>query len=141
MGHLSDYYCKRRPFIVIGLLGFGLLAYLLFMTAESGDFSGLWTIWPVMPLLGFTAGSFPPAAMAYLTDISEEESRGSTMGVYSIFFGSGMIIGPASGAFAYSSYGLAGMAVLVAILIAIACIGAYFMPEAHGVEAQSADQQ
>ncbi|MHA2211021.1 MAG: hypothetical protein ACXABV_17845, partial [Candidatus Thorarchaeota archaeon] len=55
-----------------------------------------------------------------------------------IFFGSGMIIGPATGAYAYSTYGLMGLAVLVAILIGIACIGAYFMPEAHGVEAQSA---
>jgi hypothetical protein len=49
-----------------------------------------------------------------------------------------MIIGPATGAYAYSTYGLMGLAVLVAILIGIACIGAYFMPEAHGVEAQSA---
>ncbi|MFW9967369.1 MAG: MFS transporter [Candidatus Thorarchaeota archaeon] len=137
MGHLSDYIGKRRPFIVVGLLGFGFLAYLLFTTAEAGDFSNLWAIWPVMPLLGFTAGSFPPAAMAYLTDISEEESRGSTMGVYSIFFGSGMIIGPAAGAFAYTSYGLLGLAVLVAILILIACIGTYFMPEAHGIKAES----
>lgn len=136
MGHLSDHFGKRRPFIVIGLLGFGLLAYLLFITAEAGDFSGLWTIWPIMPILGFTAGSFPPAAMAYLTDISGEESRGSTMGVYSIFFGSGMIIGPASGAFAYTYYRLPGIGILVAILIAIACIGTYFMPEAHGVEKQ-----
>ncbi|MFX1602631.1 MAG: MFS transporter, partial [Promethearchaeota archaeon] len=80
--------------------------------------------------LGFIAGSFPPAAMAYLTDVSEDDSRGSTMGVYSIFFGSGMIIGPAPGAFAYSTFGLLGLGVLVALIIAIACFGTYFMPEA-----------
>ncbi|NHJ12846.1 MAG: MFS transporter [Candidatus Thorarchaeota archaeon] len=130
MGHLSDYVMKRRPFIVTGLIGFGTLAYLL--VANAADITALWAVWPLLPLLGFIAGSFPPAAMAYLTDVSEEESRGSTMGVYSIFFGSGMIIGPAAGAFAYSTFNLPGLAVLVAALILIACIGTYFMPEAHG---------
>ncbi len=129
MSHLSDHFMKRRPFIVVGLLGLGVLAYLL--VSNSADISALWAIWPVLPLLGFTAGAFPPAAMAYLTDVSDSEARGTTMGVYSIFFGSGMIIGPASGGFAYATYGLVGLAVLVALLIAIAVTGTYFMPEMH----------
>jgi DHA1 family multidrug resistance protein-like MFS transporter len=131
MGHLSDYIMKRRPFIVIGLIGFGSLAYLLVANAES--FDTLWSsgLWPLLPVLGFIAGSFPPAAMAYLTDISSAEARGSTMGVYSIFFGSGMIIGPIAAEFAYSAGGLfPGLAALVVALIAIACIGTYFLPEA-----------
>jgi hypothetical protein len=53
------------------------------------------------------------------------------MGVYSIFFGSGMIIGPAAGAFFYGTYGLWGLAALVAALIAIAVVGTLFMPEVH----------
>jgi MFS family permease len=129
MGHLSDYLMKRRPFIVVGLVGFGALAYLLVANADS--FELVWSIWPVLPTLGFIAGAFPPAAMAYLTDISSEEARGSTMGVYSIFFGSGMIIGPLAGEFAYSFGGLfPGLGALVALLIAIACIGTYFLEEA-----------
>jgi len=128
MGHLSDYTRKRRPFIVIGLLGFGSLAYML----VGVPFDSLWTngLWPLLPTLGFIAGSFPPAAMAYLTDISSAESRGSTMGVYSIFFGSGMIIGPIAAEFAYSVGGLfPGLALLVIALIGIACIGTYFLEE------------
>ena len=131
MGHLSDYMMKRRPFIVIGLIGFGSLAYMLVANAES--FDTLWSsgLWPLLPILGFIAGSFPPAAMAYLTDISSVEARGSTMGVYSIFFGSGMIIGPIAAEFAYSIGGLfPGLALLVVVLIAIACIGTYFLKEA-----------
>jgi DHA1 family multidrug resistance protein-like MFS transporter len=131
MGHLSDYMMKRRPFIVIGLIGFGTLAYMLVANAEA--FGTLWTsgLWPLLPILGFIAGSFPPAAMAYLTDISSVEARGSTMGVYSIFFGSGMIIGPLAAEFAYSVGGLfPGLALLVVILITIACIGTYFLTEA-----------
>ena len=130
MGHLSDHLMKRRPFIVVGLIGFGALAYMLVANAES--FNTIWTsgIWPLLPILGFIAGSFPPAAMAYLTDISREESRGSTMGVYSIFFGTGMIIGPFSAELAYSVGGLfPGLALLVAAFIAIACIGTYFLDE------------
>ncbi|MCF2137038.1 MAG: MFS transporter [Candidatus Thorarchaeota archaeon] len=129
MGHLSDHFMKRRPFIVAGLLGFGVLSFLL--VAYASDFAALWAIWPVLPLLGFLAGAFPPAAMAYLTDVSSEESRGSTMGVYSIFFGTGMIIGPGTGAFAYTTWGLWGLGGLVALFILIAIIGTYFMPEVH----------
>ena len=129
MGHLSDHMMKRRPFIVLGLVGFGALAYML----VAIPFDSLWTngLWPLLPTLGFVSGSFPPAAMAYLTDISSAESRGSTMGVYSIFFGSGMIIGPLASQFAYSIGGLfPGLALLVVTLIGIACIGTYFLEEA-----------
>ncbi|MFW9767713.1 MAG: MFS transporter [Candidatus Thorarchaeota archaeon] len=135
MGHLSDYLMKRRPFIVTGLIGFGLLSYLLVANADS--FGAIWAYWPVLPALGFIAGSFPPAAMAYLTDVSSEEARGSTMGVYSIFFGSGMIIGPWAGTFVYTNWGLLpGLGGLVALIIAIACIGTYFLPEAAPVKVE-----
>jgi MFS family permease len=131
MGHLSDYLMKRRPFIVVGLIGFGLLSYLLVDYAVSEErFMLLMNIWPVLPTLGFIAGSFPPAAMAYLTDISTEEARGSTMGVYSVFFGTGMLIGPLLGQFAYATWDIPGLAVIVAALIIIACIGTYFLDEA-----------
>ena len=129
MGHLSDRMRVRRPFIVVGLIGFGALSYML----VAVPFDSLWTngLWILLPILGFIAGAFPPAAMAYLTDISSAEARGSTMGVYSIFFGSGMIIGPLAGQFAYAMGGLfPGLAVLVIALIAIACIGTYFLEEA-----------
>jgi DHA1 family multidrug resistance protein-like MFS transporter len=128
MGHLSDHLRIRRPFIVLGLIGFGALAYLL----VGVEFDTFWAtgLWPLLPALGFTAGSFPPAAMAYLTDISSAESRGSTMGVYSIFFGSGMIIGPLASEFVYSNWGLfPGLAILVIVFIGIACIGTYFLDE------------
>jgi len=63
MGHLSDHLMKRRPFIVAGLIGFGALAFILVANAEN--FEQLWSVWPLLPTLGFIAGAFPPAAMAY----------------------------------------------------------------------------
>lgn len=137
MGHLSDRMRVRRPFIVVGLIGFGALAYML----VAVPFDTLWTngLWILLPILGFIAGAFPPAAMAYLTDISSAEARGSTMGVYSIFFGSGMIIGPLAGQLAYSIGGLfPGLAILVIVLIAIACTGTYFLEEAVPSEKKEA---
>ena len=138
MGHLSDHLMKRRPFIVTGLIGFGLLAFILVANAEN--FEQLWSVWPLLPTLGFIAGAFPPAAMAYLTDVSDKEARGSTMGVYSIFFGSGMIIGPLAGELAWQLGGLfMGLGVLVSILIAIACIGTYFLPETEAPSQASSE--
>ncbi len=134
MGHLSDHLMKRRPFIGVGLFGFGLLGFLLVSGSGPGGMDLLWSVWPALPILGFIAGAFPPAAMAYLTDISSADSRGTTMGVYSIFFGSGMIIGPTFGGIAYGLYGLVGLGFFVALLIAIAIIGTYFMPEVHAAE-------
>ena len=131
MGHLSDHLMKRRPFIVVGLIGFGALSYIL--VANAANLAAVWSIWPLLPVLGVIDGAFPPAAMAYLTDISSEEARGSTMGVYSIFFGTGMIIGPLAGQVAYVWGDLLGLAILVAVLIAIACIGTYFLEEAAPV--------
>ena len=127
MGHLSDHLMMRRPFIVAGLIALGLLAFLLVANAET--FASLWNIWPVLPTLGFLAGAFPPAAMAYLTDISKEDARGSTMGVYSIFFGSGMLIGPFLGTISYQLGELVGLGLVVAALILIACVGTYFLKE------------
>jgi MFS family permease len=138
MSHLSDHYMKRRPFIIVGLLGFGILAYLL--VSNSADITALWAVWPILPILGFVAGAFPPAAMAYLTDVSERDARGTTMGVYSIFFGTGMIIGPASGGFVYATYGIVGLAILVASFIAIAIVGTYFMSEPRTREAATAEE-
>jgi MFS family permease len=132
MSHLSDHYMKRRPFIVVGLLGFGILAYLL--VSNSANIAALWAVWPILPILGFVAGAFPPAAMAYLTDVSDRDARGTTMGVYSIFFGTGMIIGPASGGFVYTWYGIVGLAILVASFIAVAIVGTYFMSEPRARE-------
>jgi hypothetical protein len=51
-----------------------------------------------------------------------------------------MIIGPASGGFVYATYGIVGLAILVASFIAIAIVGTYFMSEPRTREAATAEE-
>lgn len=126
-GRLSDRLEKRRPFIALGLLCFGVLAILIVNYSETMEI--LWARWPVVLLVSFGAGAFPPAILAYLSDISKKDTSGTTFGVYSVIFGSGMIIGPLSGGVILDHYGLPGFMGLVAVFVLVAAVGSVFLPE------------
>ena len=126
-GRLSDRLRKRRPFIAVGLLCFGVLAILIVNYSEAMEI--LWNRWPLVLLISFGAGAFPPAILAYLSDISKKDTSGTTFGVYSVIFGSGMIIGPLSGGVMLDQYGLPGFMSMVAVFVVIAALGSIFLPE------------
>ncbi len=126
-GRLSDRLEKRRPFITVGLICFGVLAILIVNYSETMEI--LWARWPVIVLVSFGAGSFPPAILAYLSDISKKDTSGTTFGVYSVIFGSGMIIGPLSGGAMLDHYGLPGFMGMVAVFVLVAAVGSVFLPE------------
>lgn len=126
-GRLSDRLEKRRPFIALGLLCFGVLAILIVNYSETMEI--LWARWPVVLLVSLGAGAFPPAILAYLSDISKKDTSGTTFGVYSVIFGSGMIIGPLSGGVILDHYGLPGFMGLVAVFVLVAAVGSVFLPE------------
>ncbi len=126
-GYYSDKWKKRKPFIIVGLIGLGTLVVLIISHATNLD--ALWNWWPVLVVMGFATGAFPPAALAYISDVSKKETRGTTMGVYSLIFGMGMIIGPISGGYTLEHWGLFGLVMLVIIYIAIAITGTLFMRE------------
>jgi MFS family permease len=109
----------RRPFIIVGLICFGALASLLLMNAS--DIAALYPVWYLVLLLSLGAGAFPPAILAYLSDISKRETRGITFGVYSLIFGTGMIIGPILGGAALQYYGQTGFIALMFAFVAISC--------------------
>src|SRR6266566_2730182 len=98
-GRLSDRARLRRPFMALGLACFGGLAILLALATGAGspDLEQLVSRWPLIVLLAAGAGTFPPAALAYLGDIVEHAVTGTTFGIYSIIFGSGLIVGPVLG--------------------------------------------
>ncbi|MFV2015103.1 MAG: MFS transporter, partial [Candidatus Heimdallarchaeota archaeon] len=139
MGKLSDTKRVRRPFIIVGLFSLGILIILFnyFPIVGVSSFEGLYQILPVTIVLAWGFGMFPPAILAYLTDISKKDTRGTMFGVYSVIFGSGMIIGPIlGGIFAQlgeqydSEIGTAiGLVAAVILFVILASIGTLFLEE------------
>ena len=137
-GKLSDTKLVRRPFIIIGLISLAILIILFRLfsveAGGKGSFIGLLTYWPITALLGFGVGMFPPAILAYLTDISKKDTRGTMFGVYSVIFGSGMIIGPLIGSF-FAEIGriydteIWGLVIAVVLLVLLSSVGTLFIEE------------
>ncbi len=130
-GRLSDRVRLRRPFMAAGLACFGGLAILLALaTRPSGpDLDELVGRWPLIAILAAGAGTFPPAALAYLGDIVQRAVSGTTFGIYSIIFGSGLIIGPILGGALTEALGSIAFAVIALCLIGIAGTGVMFIRE------------
>ena len=89
LGALSDR-IGRRPILLISLAGaainYGLMAWA----------PNLWTLLLGRAIAGVTSANMS-VAMAYLTDISPEETRPRRFGLFNAMFGIGFIIGPVLG--------------------------------------------
>ena len=130
-GRLSDRARLRRPFMALGLACFGGISILFAAaTAPSGtNLALLVSEWPLIAILAAGAGTFPPAALAYLGDIVERAVSGTTFGIYSIIFGSGLIIGPILGGALTEAVGSLAFAVLAISFIGISGAGVAFIRE------------
>ena len=130
-GRLSDRARLRRPFMALGLLCFGGLAILFASTSGPGGagLGQLAALWPLTAVLAAGAGMFPPAALAYLGDIVERSVSGTSFGVYSIIFGSGLIIGPILGGALTERLGSLAFAVLALGFIGVSATGVAFIRE------------
>jgi DHA1 family multidrug resistance protein-like MFS transporter len=127
LGRISDRLLRRKPFIIVGLFCFGVLASLLTLNVNS--IGALWPILPLVGLVSFGAGAFPPAILAYLSDISKHETRGTTFGVYSMILGTGMIVGPLSGSLVIPAFGAIGFVVLVCVYVVLGASFSLRLPE------------
>jgi len=130
-GILSDK-IGRKPFLYIGMFSFAGFVTVLIIGAEQAKENNpnlLLYLSPLMFILGIGCGAFPPAALALLTDLSPKENYGSSMGAYSVVYGTGMIIGPLSAEFSQSVGGLFGLIVLIWILCAISVFGTLLVPK------------
>jgi DHA1 family multidrug resistance protein-like MFS transporter len=121
-GGLSDRF-GRKPVLMIGAIGNGLGMLLMGLA-------------PNMPLLyvgravgGILSSATQAAAMAYISDSTDEKSRGGGMGLIGAAFGLGMVFGPGIGGMtAAFSHGTpffigAGLSALGMVLIW------FFLPE------------
>ena len=89
-GSLSERY-GRKPLLVIGILGM-TIAHLLFAVATS-----LWLVYLARALSGILSAATLPTGMAYISDSTSEERRGSAMGWLSGAMGVGVVLGPGIG--------------------------------------------
>src|SRR2546428_646135 len=125
-GRISDRARMRRPFMALGLACFGGLAIVISFSPTVDELYGRW---PLVAVLAAGAGAFPPAALAYLGDIVQHSVTGTTFGIYSIIFGSGLIVGPILGGALTSALGSLAFAVIALGLIGVAGVGLIFIRE------------
>ncbi len=131
----SDVRRLRKPFMAVGLVGFGGLAVLLSLAEQSGggvNAAQLASRWPWIALTALGAGAFPPAALAYLGDIARKDVSGTTFGLYSIVFGSGLIVGPILGGTLTVLLGAAAFLVIALGLIGVSTAGLLLLREPGG---------
>jgi len=130
-GILSDK-IGRKPFLYIGMFSFAGFVSVLILGAEQAKNDNpnlLLYLSPLLFVLGIGCGAFPPAALALLTDLSPKENYGSSMGAYSVVYGTGMIIGPLAATFSRDVAGLIGLIILLWILCSISVVGTLMVPK------------
>ncbi len=91
-GQVSDR-VGRKPPLLIGLLGFSLSFFLFGLSTE------LWMLFAARILGGMLSAAALPTVMAYIADTTDEEHRGSGMGILGAAMGLGVTIGPVIGGF------------------------------------------
>jgi len=117
-GYLSDRY-GRDKLMMVGIVSIlGLFFTIINILRGRLPFS---SVLPFLAVFGVGSFAFAPAALASLGDLAPEQSRGTTMGVYSLVISLGTITGPLLGGYILDRYGLtslfyAGLVILIGAL-------------------------
>jgi len=126
-GSLSDRF-GRKPILMMGVFGNAISMLALGLSTQ------LWMLFAARGLAGILSSATLPTAMAYISDSTDEKSRGGGMGVIGAAMGLGMILGPGAGGMLSGIslqapfYFAAGLS-----LLAVAAIW-FFLPESLGAE-------
>ena len=89
-GSLSDRY-GRKPILMLGVFGNAISMLALGLSTQ------LWMLFAARGLAGILSSATLPTAMAYISDSTDEKSRGGGMGVIGAAMGLGMVLGPGAG--------------------------------------------
>jgi len=133
-GSLSDR-IGRKPILLIGALGNAL------SLGWMGFASNYGTLLAARALAGMLSSATMPTAMAFISDSTDEKSRGGGMGIVGAAFGVGMTLGPGiGGGMSHISlqapfFFAAGSSVLAMFLIWL------FLPETHPLEKRPTSAQ
>lgn len=121
-GTISERY-GRKPLLIIGVFGTAL-THFLFAVAHS-----LWVVYFARALAGMLSAVTLPTGMAYVSDSTSVEKRGTAMGYLSGGMGVGVVLGPGIGGLlgthSYTTpfYIAAGLTMVALILIV------FYLPE------------
>lgn len=130
LGRLSDRY-GRRPILLASIFG-TFLGFLLLGFANT-----LWILFAARIIDGLTGGNLS-IAQAYISDVTDEKSRSTGLGLIGAAFGLGFIIGPVTGGF-LSQWGYAVPAFAAAAMSFINLILIFaWLPESLTAEKRAA---
>jgi len=122
LGRASDRY-GRRPILLFSIAG-SFVGFVMLGAANT-----LWLLFASRILDGLTGGNVT-VARAYITDLTDENSRAKGMGLIGAAFGLGFIIGPAAGGLLSAGERYALPAYVAAMLTAVNLAAAYlWLPE------------
>ncbi|MEJ5314259.1 MAG: MFS transporter [Anaerolinea sp.] len=115
LGRLSDRY-GRRPILLISIAG-NALGFLLLGIAQN-----LTMLFVSRILAGFTAANIS-VAQAYISDVTDNQSRARGLGLIGAAFGLGFILGPAIGGalsqfgYEYPAFSATGLSIINFLLV------------------------
>lgn len=126
LGRLSDRLDKRKPFVIIGLVGF-MVASLLYSHVSVFEHVLL-----LRAVQSITVGATVPAIIAMVTHFSTSATRGRAIGIYSSMRGLGYGMGAVVGGIVATYYGFAAGFYLCALLGLISLLLVqFFVDETH----------
>ncbi len=114
IGRLTERIAPWKP-----LVGGSLLYGVALCTV---GFSGLYSLWWVMLLLGVLAAVMFPPALTLVAQLSDPHIRGSAMGGFNLAGSVGFAIGPIVGVWAYKAHGYGFAFVLAGALEVVAAV-------------------
>lgn len=130
-GRLSDK-IGRKPLITIGLIGFALAEFIFAFA------TGLWMLFISRIMAGIFGSALMPTAMAYVSDVTDEKSRGQGMGILGAAMGLGIVVGPGIGGW-LAEYDLSYPFILAGIAASVAAIvSVILLPESFTKEQRDA---
>jgi len=126
-GSLSDR-LGRKPILMTGILGNGIFLLLF------GYASQLWMLFLARALAGVLSSATLPTTMAYISDTTTPEERGSKMGKLGAAMGLGVILGPGLGGW-LAEYSLVTPFLVAAGFSAVALVlVSLFLPESKIID-------
>jgi DHA1 family multidrug resistance protein-like MFS transporter len=132
-GSISDR-IGRRPVLMVGMVGYGLSSLLFGLSTQ------VWMLYASRALSGLLSSAAAATAMAYISDSTSEEDRGSGIGMLGAAMGLGLIVGPGlggwlgAGSLAVPFFISAGLALVALLLIYL------LLPESLPPEARQSGQ-